>query len=128
MRQLYVLRDFSLFYCNIPSFIIKPKGTITLFNIEHVISCFRRGMNEVFAHVGHCAASIGNYGRFGDPEGGTYRLTQNVGNLTPTLRNNPEERRRHLTLIPNLGVHRDEYFSQTYIFSVFTKNETCSAG
>jgi hypothetical protein len=62
-----------------------------MFNIEHVISGFHRSVSEVFALLGHCAASIGSYGHFGVLEDGTYRLSRNVGNLTRTLRNIPEK-------------------------------------
>jgi hypothetical protein len=126
MRQLYVLTDLSPFYCNILSVVIKPIGTITMFNIEHVILGFRRGISEVFARLVYCAASIGSYGHFGVPEGGTYRISRNVGNLTPTLRNIPQKRRQHLTLTPNLGVHREEYFNQTYVFFLSLQKTKCA--
>jgi len=31
---------------------------------------------------------------------------------TTTLRNIPEKQKQHLTLFPNLGMHREEYFNQ----------------
>ena len=93
-----------------------PKGTITMFNIQHVISGFHRSLSDVFALLGRCAASTGSYGRFGILEDVTYKLSRNVGKLTPTLRNIPEKQRQHLTLFPNLGVHREECFTETYFF------------
>jgi hypothetical protein len=71
-----------------------------------VISGFRRGVKDVFALLGYCAAFIIGYRRFGTgyrshPHGssliledGTDTLSQNVGNYQSTLRNIPEEQRR----------------------------------
>ena len=121
-----------------------------MFIIEHAISGFHRSISEVFALLEYCAAPIGSNGRFGVLEDGNYRLSRNVDNLTSTLRNIPEKQRQHLTLFPNLGMHREEYFNaprrvfrcteknismhreeyfnQTYIFFCPHKDETCNAG
>ena len=82
-----------------------------MFIIEHAISGFHRSISEVFALLEYCAAPIGSNGRFGVLEDGNYRLSRNVDNLTSTLRNIPEKQRQHLTLFPNLGMHREEYFN-----------------
>ena len=54
--RLFALKGLSLFYCNILSIFIKTKNTIPVFNIEHVISGFRSGINEVSALLWYCAA------------------------------------------------------------------------
>jgi hypothetical protein len=127
---LYALKGLSLSYFNFLSIVIIPKGTITMFNIEYVISGFRRSVSEVFTFPRYCAASIGSYGRFGVLfEDGANRLSRNVGNLTSTLHNIPPKKQtQHLTFFSNLGVHPEEYFNQTYIFFCLHKKETCGAG
>jgi hypothetical protein len=101
-----------------------PKGTITMFIIEHAISGYRRSISEVFTVPGYCEESTGSYVRFGFLEDGNYRLSRNVGNNNNAAQY-PRKTKTTFNFIPKSGnAPRRIFQSDLNFFSIFTKTKS----